>query len=365
MRRRIREGQWTAGMLLPGRLDLSREYDVSLFTLQRAIGELLEDGTLRADSRKGTYVSDTPPATQPAVVETRELGTFAIMASMLGGHSGLAAVGQAWIASVVRSAEDTFRRAGGSVIVLNRLRDEQPRMPIGEAIASARAQGATSFGLLELNPIGHEIGAVLDALDPDETPFVCTSGDEIMAPVAHIGYDSRQAGYEAASHLIKQGCRSLTFFAPFAATWSDERLAGARQAVRHAGLADDCLNVYPTEAKTLRNGYLPEACDHAHQAIELGVIGQGVIAQNDHVGVGFLQAARERGLSAGRDYALVGFDDITEAIINGMSTMRPPIEAMGEAAAQSVIDALQGRPTRGHIRMRSQLIVRASSGTRP
>jgi LacI family transcriptional regulator len=115
----------------------------------------------------------------------------------------------------------------------------------------------------------------------------------------------------------------------------------------------------------MEHGYLPEACDHARQAINLGVIGQGVIAQNDHVGVGFLQAARELGMTAGRDYALVGFDDITEAIINGMSTMRPPIEAMGEAAAQAVIDALQGRPTRGHIRMRSQLIVRASSGARP
>ena len=356
-------------MLLPGRLDLSREYRVSLFTLQRAVADLLEDGTLCADSRKGTYVSETadvaplgslqfdPPIKQSA---PRVVGTLAIITSVLSEAMGASGF---WLPSVIRAAEDTFREAGGSVFVINRLEGEDPRQTLRHAIRVARDQGASAVAVLEMNEIGHEIGEALPEIEVDGFPFVCTSGDDVMAPIPHICYDSRQAGYEAANHLIKQGCMNILYFAPFEAKWSSDRLEGVRQAVRDAGFTSDSLCVFPDPDVRLIAGsaYDKPSFQQARLACEAGLVKQGVIAQNDHVAWAFARAVALDGLKAGQDYALVGFDDVTESVMAGISTMRPPLESMGREAALSVIDALTGKPPIGHLRLRSQLIVRASS----
>ncbi|HEY3331808.1 MAG TPA: substrate-binding domain-containing protein [Capsulimonadaceae bacterium] len=368
MRRRIREGQWTRGMLLPGRLDLSREYSVSLDTLQRAVADLLEDGTLCADSRKGTYVSETADVgvrfsagTDDAnhIASATSIGTLAIITSVLEESLGIT---DFWLPSVIRAAEDTFRAAGGSVFVINRI-SPNPRMPLVEAIRIAMDRGANAIALLEMNEIAHEIGNVFSVIDPDEFPFVCTSGDDIMAPVPHVGYDSRQASYEAAAHLVKQGCDHITFFAPFAAKWAAERLDGVRQAVRDAGLPEDAVTVFPDRTKCLATdaNYGPGSFEAANEAIAAGLLTGGMIAQNDNVALGLTRAAQQAGLVAGRDYLLVGFDDVTESVLAGLSTMRPPLEAMGREAAQSVINAINGRPSAGQVRLRSRLVARSSS----
>lgn len=46
--------------MLPSRRELAREYRVSSVTIGRAIDSLISDDLLRADSRRGTFVSSHP-----------------------------------------------------------------------------------------------------------------------------------------------------------------------------------------------------------------------------------------------------------------------------------------------------------------
>jgi GntR family transcriptional regulator len=54
--RRLRAGEWAPGEALPAELALAEEYGVSLGTIRRAIGSLVESGALERRQGSGTFV---------------------------------------------------------------------------------------------------------------------------------------------------------------------------------------------------------------------------------------------------------------------------------------------------------------------
>jgi DNA-binding LacI/PurR family transcriptional regulator len=159
---------------------------------------------------------------------------------------------------------------------------------------------------------------------------------------------------------------------PFSDAWLTERLQGARNAVRHAGLPDHTLRLYPSHP-------LPDAYDRLVSTSAVHALAQGafatgwnavwpegvgpfgIVAPNDDTAYAVLEAAREQGQSAGRDFGLVGFDDDPLACTVGLTTVRPPVEAMGEEAGRLLLRALQGDKKGQLVRLRSHLIARAST----
>jgi GntR family transcriptional regulator len=59
-RDRIRSGSLAPGARLPSISDLSQEYDLAVTTVQKAIGQLKEEGLI-VTSPMGTFVSENPP----------------------------------------------------------------------------------------------------------------------------------------------------------------------------------------------------------------------------------------------------------------------------------------------------------------
>ncbi|MFT3875803.1 MAG: LacI family DNA-binding transcriptional regulator [Propioniciclava sp.] len=90
----------------------------------------------------------------------------------------------------------------------------------------------------------------------------------------------------------------------------------------------------------------------------------GVFAFSDEMAYGAVQALRERGLTPGRDVALIGYDGHEMSDIVGLSTMHVPFEQIGAALARQMLAALGlGGPAEAHIIVPPVLIERAS--TRP
>ena len=58
--RRIRTREWGPGALLPGEIDLAREFDCSRTTVGKALNALAEDGVLDRRRRAGTRVAKMP-----------------------------------------------------------------------------------------------------------------------------------------------------------------------------------------------------------------------------------------------------------------------------------------------------------------
>ncbi len=60
MRRRIVRGEWTPGALIPGEVDLAREFGCARATINRAMRELAEEGLVERKRRAGTRVRLSP-----------------------------------------------------------------------------------------------------------------------------------------------------------------------------------------------------------------------------------------------------------------------------------------------------------------
>ncbi len=67
-----------------------------------------------------------------------------------------------------------------------------------------------------------------------------------------------------------------------------------------------------------------------------------IFAAADLIALGVLEEAKALGLEVGRDVRVIGFDDHPWSAEQGLSTIRQPVEAMGVAAAESLIERLTG-----------------------
>ena len=368
LRRQVGGGLWTAGAMLPSRRDLARQYAVSLVTLDRAIGPLLADGTLRADDRRGTFVSippagaglladgSSPKAPEPA----RRVGSVGIVASLPVPED------QEYL--ILRELEQVFSQAGRSTWVLNRSQAGEfaERVGLAEAITTALREDLAGLVVICLDLDTTRIAEQISRIDLGDTPTVCVLAGSLNLSIPHVFYDNRPAGYQAAQHLRENGWDELTVLAPFTASWVSERIAGVRDALTYAQ-SSSRLQVLSGEGHEWDSRSDPRKFGYeaARAALASGwrLIG-GVICVNDGVAFGLLDAAAELGLEAGRDFAVLGFDDEPQARVLGLTSLRPPMQGMAREAARLLMESLQGVHGSLQVRLRAHVIPRASTSRR-
>jgi GntR family transcriptional regulator len=64
IRDNILSGTWSRGFQLPGELDLARRLGVSVITVRQALGQLVQEGLVRRQRAKGTFVTWRGPVNQ-------------------------------------------------------------------------------------------------------------------------------------------------------------------------------------------------------------------------------------------------------------------------------------------------------------
>jgi DNA-binding LacI/PurR family transcriptional regulator len=409
IRLKVQDGRLPAGSMLASRHNLAKEYGVALSTAQRAIANLIADGVLESLDRRGTFVArravseNQQHRPQISVMPSPQLlPTFRYAAPVRRAKTGPAKlgilmtsriestaprdIGTLWAQLAIRAIEQAFSVDGGTTQFLDRFPerlgpyrsgfDDTNAIQIGDSIRSLVADGVDALAIVGLCDARDVSDEVVAAVDVERIPTVYISWHEIRPPLAQVYYDNRYAGYQAAQHLLNVGYRRLTFLAPFSGSWVTERIEGARDAVRHAGFPPDMLRVFPSEASpgiyihdnTSEIAYA--AALKAFDAVDFlagGDTGEpwGIIAPNDHAALSILEAAAERGRVPGVEFGLVGFDDDPLSCSVGLTTVRPPVEAMGEAAAKLLLRAIGGERGGSQVRLRSNLIPRASTSRRP
>jgi LacI family transcriptional regulator len=93
-----------------------------------------------------------------------------------------------------------------------------------------------------------------------------------------------------------------------------------------------------------------------------------LFAYNDISAIGSLWAFREVGLRVPEDISIVGFDDIPGAAYAnpGLTTVRQPLLKMGQIAAQTVVNLIEGRGEYvPEIAIEPEFVVRESTGPAP
>jgi len=197
-------------------------------------------------------------------------------------------------------------------------------------------------------------------------PTVAVAGHQTLAGVTNIVLDHKRAARMALQHLQSLGHEEIAFLK--GQTFSSDSL------VRWDAIVE--------VAEELGVRIRPELTVQIEGTDSTPVIGYpvgkqllarkkpftAVFAYNDISAIGAIWAFREAGLRVPQDVSVVGFDDIPGAAFGNpaLTTVRQPLLRMGQIAAQTVIERIEGRGTYvAEIAIEPEFVVRESSGPAP
>jgi len=126
LRAEIAKGAWKPGDLIPSERDLSEQFGISRMTVRQALNELREEGLLRREQGRGTYVAEPK-------IEQRltRLSGFTEDMKRRGLRSETRVLRQMWVEAPVPVSRALRISAGKQVVLLERLRmAEQEPMAI-------------------------------------------------------------------------------------------------------------------------------------------------------------------------------------------------------------------------------------------
>ncbi|TDC50926.1 LacI family transcriptional regulator [Jiangella ureilytica] len=193
------------------------------------------------------------------------------------------------------------------------------------------------------------------------TPSVLLGRAAAGSAQPSVAVDEVMGGRLAARHLLELGRRRLAFVGgPLRIRQAGDRLQGAGDAVRESGAGS--LEVLTTTVRTIAAGRAVAAELLARPATRRP---DAVVAVNDLVALGLLQALVAAGVRVPEDVAVIGYDDIefAAASLIPLSSIRAPQVDFGAAAVDLLLGLLDGTADDTQRTYPPELVVRAS--TRP
>jgi LacI family transcriptional regulator len=234
---------------------------------------------------------------------------------------------------MLRGAEQILGPAGYTVVLTDTNNDAEGQRA---QIESLRTRGADGF----IIATAEWDDPLLDDLETGGVPAVLVNRNTGRGRWHFVGGDERAGIALAVQHLCEQGHDRLLHLAgPAHLSTGRDRSEAFRAAVRarsHEGV----------EGRVQVCAAFTEAA--GAEAMAMALAGPraftAVVAGNDLIALGALDALRRAGVRCPRDVSVTGFNDMPfiDRLTPSLTTVRLPLEDMGRIAAQALIDELRG-----------------------
>ena len=362
LRQRLHEGEWAAGVSLPGRRKLAEEYGVALSTVQRAIASLLDDGTLMADGNRGTFVGRSD---RPAAVS-------------MGRHLGAGNLLR--IAVVLGDADLDLGDQNPS--------DNEFYGPLFGGIRAVLARDNTYVHYLYRNGRTYQEvyetadcdGLIAVALDPtdlqelkvlaaNDIPFVglltSSDADEIERDLPCVEADNRQGTAAAINYLIDLGHKEIAIVnLSISHTNLYDRFEAFIDTMAEAGLSIKARHMLVASRPWSEELFERRIEAWVEKLVESGNLPTAIFACDFTSTLKAMAALQKRGIKIPDDVSLVGFDyyPLVEHFSPPLTMVRQPVFQLGQRAATKLLDHLKTSRHRLHgtDRLPTELVVRRS-----
>jgi DNA-binding LacI/PurR family transcriptional regulator len=198
--------------------------------------------------------------------------------------------------------------------------------------------------------------------DEPPLPTVAVAGHRRIKRVTNIVLDHHHAASLALKHLSDLGHEKIAFMkGSTVSVDSDDRWNAIREVAAKLGIriCPELIVQLEGDDPTPNLGY-----PFAKQLLARKHPFTALFAYNDISAIGSISAFQEAGLRVPDDVSVVGFDDIQSAsyINPPLTTVKQPLQKMGEIAAHTLLDRIEGRAKYvPEIAIEPELVVRRST----
>ncbi len=213
-------------------------------------------------------------------------------------------------------------------------------------------------GVLMVVPLDYEV--IVHDLKEHDLTYVIVDHHNGTGNEPSVTATNRKGMRDAMRHLLALGHQRIGFITGrMDIACSHDRLQGYREGLAEVGV--------PFDPELIREGDFmqPTGFRQAQSLLQLPEPPTAIIASNDVMAFGVMDAAKAAGLMVGRDISIIGFDDIPMAsqVYPALTTVRQPLAEMGEAALDMLVTLLQGRTVLNpRQELPTELVIRQSTG---
>lgn len=315
--------------------DVAAAAGVSISTVSRVLDSTIANSPHAARIRQAAEELGYRPNRAAAALRRGETGTIGVLVPRLS-DAVMALMYEAIAAAAERSGRFAIVATSGDEPDGERVAAEKllARGVDGLLLASARIDDPLTASLRKRN-VRHALVLRADGMSP-----------------ASLG-DDETGGYLAARHLVDLGHRDVALVTgPLYTSSARDRMAGAHRALSEAGLE-------PLVAET--DDYrIPSGERAAAEWLGSSRRPTAVFAANDDLAIGVLAVSHRAGIEVGRDYALVGYNDVP--IAARLPVPLTSVRTNFEQIAASGLELLDSGSAEGVVRVAMpSLMPRASS----
>jgi LacI family transcriptional regulator len=255
---------------------------------------------------------------------------------------------------IVRGIEDVLAARGYVALLANTDNDDQREVTHIDALRARRVDGFIVATARRDHPL-------LEAMAREGVPIVLVNRTTDRHDISAV-LGNEVAGITAAvDHLVALGHTSITHLAgPHQLSTGITRTEAFRAAMRAHGLRTRRGDIVECDAYSVAAGFAA-----AHRLVTSHRSLTAVVAANDMIAVGALQALQADGLNCPDDVSVVGFNDMpfVDQLSPPLTTIRLPQYEVGVQAALLLLDRLANpTSTAKSVILPVALIARGSTG---
>jgi DNA-binding LacI/PurR family transcriptional regulator len=210
---------------------------------------------------------------------------------------------------------------------------------------------------------------ILGDLEKPEIPTVIIGRELQSTSTSSVTVDDEGGGYAAVAHLYALGHRKIAFVrGPRALSSSKNRWRGVQRFARDAGLQLDERLIIDMPDQLNPSMGVEDAYRMTQELLRQRRAFTALMAYDDMTAFGAIRALAKAGISVPGDCSIIGFDDVSPSalFLPSLTTVHQPLEAMGAAAVNIVVDTLNSaaenrRLAAVHRKLVSEVVVRDST----
>ncbi|GAB3038718.1 LacI family DNA-binding transcriptional regulator [Spirosoma pulveris] len=328
--------------------DIARLLNLSPATVSRALNDhpainsntkqLISNKALEMGYRSNTFASN---------LRRQQTKTIGVIVPRLDSS---------FMSTVLSGMEKVANEANYNLIISQSLESSRKEMANAKTMFNSRVDGLLVSLAADTDNLEH-----FSTFFRKGIPMILFDRVMPQKNCTNIVIDNLKAGYEATAHLLDQGCRRIMHVTgSIKRNVYLDRLKGYKMALLEHGLPveDDLIR--------LTNFTRQDGLEVADEISRMASPPDGLFVASDLCAASCIGRLRRNGFSVPNDIAVVGFNDdpIAQLVEPNLTTIHYPGQEMGEIAAQSLINHLNGLlriSTTNTILLNYELIVRESS----